>query len=227
MSDERYLMVAKISNMLYPYFCHTERAKYFLTNEEFIKDYKRFDKLSTHSLDRKYSVMQFLKLALQSEGDTAECGVYQGATSYFILKYGSKERMHHVFDSFEGLSKSETVDGTYWPTWALSCGLSEVQKNLEEFKNVAYYKWWIPHEFHKVADKTFSFVYIDVDLYQPTKDSLTFFYERLSEGGVIMCDDSGFTSCPGARQAIDELQAETWAVVLELSSGQSVVMRKK
>ena len=36
-------------------------------------------------------------------------------------------------------------------------------------------KGWIPSRFEEVKDKNFSFVHIDVDLYQPTLDSLNFF----------------------------------------------------
>ncbi len=35
-------------------------------------------------------------------------------------------------------------------------------------------------------------------------DSIEFFYERLSQGGILICDDYGFSTCPGATQAIDE-----------------------
>ncbi len=218
-------MVSRAANFFYPYACHTERAKIFLEDSEFIKDYKRFDKLSTHSMDRKYSVIQFLKLTSHLSGETAECGVFKGATSYFILKYGSPTKEHHVFDSFEWLSAPLDNDWNYWEHGDLSCSLAEVKKNLEEFPNVVYHKGRIPDGFANVRDKKFSFVYIDVDLYQPTKDSLVFFYENLVEGGVIICDDSWFTSCPGARKAVDEIVAETWATVLELATWQSVVIK--
>ena len=40
------------------------------------------------------------------------------------------------------------------------------------FENIDYFKGWIPSRFNQVEDKTFSFVPIDVDIYEPTKDSL-------------------------------------------------------
>lgn len=36
---------------------------------------------------------------------------------------------------------------------------------------------------------TFCFVNIDVDLYQPTKDALEFFIQKLSKGGYIFIHD--------------------------------------
>jgi hypothetical protein len=43
-----------------------------------------------------------------------------------------------------------------------------------------------------------------VDLYQPTYDSLDFFFPRLVKGGVIVCDDYNFSNFPGAKLAWDE-----------------------
>ena len=69
---------------------------------------------------------------------------------------------------------------------------------LKEFERVSYYKGWIPDRFEEVSDRKFSFIHIDVDLHRPTYDSAEFFYERLSPGGIILCDDYGSLLCPGA-----------------------------
>ena len=65
-------------------------------------------------------------------------------------------------------------------------------------------KGWIPSRFDEVSHRRFAFVHIDVDLYEPTRDSIAFFYSRLSEGGILLIDDYGFSTCPGATRAVDE-----------------------
>ena len=84
----------------------------------------------------------------------------------------------------------------------------------------------IPDRFPDVADREFRFVHIDVDLYEPTLDSLAFFYPRLVTGGILLCDDYGFTTCPGARRAFDEMVHE-WGLggVIELPTGQGFVVK--
>jgi O-methyltransferase len=79
-----------------------------------------------------------------------------------------------------------------------------VAKNLSEFNKISIHKDWIPQCFPDVEHNDFCFVHIDVDLYQPTLDSIEFFYPRMNQGGVILCDDYGFTSCPGVTKAINE-----------------------
>ena len=65
----------------------------------------------------------------------------------------------------------------------------------------------------------FSFVHIDVDLYDPTKDSISFFYDRLNADGIIVCDDYGFTTCPGATRACNEFLENKPEKMIALSGG--------
>lgn len=59
---------------------------------------------------------------------------------------------------------------------------------------------WIPDVFSGEPERRYRFVHVDVDLYQPTADSLEYFFPRLTEGGIVITDDYGW---PGAKKAID------------------------
>jgi len=173
-----------------------------------------FDENDGFNAHRKYALRQLLRLTAGIAGDTAECGVYKGCSSYIILQAnkqsaadGTHSRKHHVFDSFEGLSKPSGSDGKYWTANDLSIDESTVKNNLNEFSNVNLYKGWIPNRFNEISDLTFSFVHVDVDLYEPTFESIKFFYDRLNSGAIFVCDDYGFLTCPGATAAIHEFLA--------------------
>ena len=77
-------------------------------------------------------------------------------------------------------------------------------KVLKGFNFVEIYKGWIPQKFKLVENCKFSFVHIDVDLYEPTLKSLEFFYPRLTEGGIIVCDDYNSKYFDGSKKAWDE-----------------------
>ena len=178
--------------------------------------------------DRRWMLSQLLRLIANVPGDTAECGVFSGSSSHVICganKASEQTRKHHMFDSFEGLSAPEEVDGSHWTKGDLAYGVERVQENLRAFDETAYYPGWIPDRFSDVADLRFAFVHIDVDLFQPTRDSIEFFYPRMSEGGVIVVDDYGFTSCPGATQAVDEFLADKPEQMLSLSAGGGFLIR--
>jgi hypothetical protein len=89
-----------------------------------------------------------------------------------------------------------------------------------------FYPGWIPERFNEAAACRFCFVHIDVDLYQPTRDSLEFFYPRMSPGGMIVCDDYGYVNCPGAKQACDELAADWPERWLHLPTGQGLLIKQ-
>lgn len=180
----------------------------------------RFDELDALNTDRKWMVAQLARLARAVPGDTAECGVFRGASSWLICRSNQGTgKTHHVFDSFEGLSEPGAGDGSHWRKGNLSFPEQGVREALKDFPDVRYWKGWIPARFDEVADRAFSFVHIDVDLEAPTRDSLAFFYPRLSEGAVMVCDDYGFTSCPGATRACDEFLRDKPEKMLSLSGG--------
>jgi O-methyltransferase len=190
----------------------------------------RFGEERGHNIGRRWMVHQLLRLVADVPGDTAECGVYQGAGSYLICKANVKstmERTHFMFDSFEGLSPPRSEDGSYWRAGDMRAGEAIVLENLEDCGNTKIMKGWIPSRFAEVADRRFAFVHIDVDLYEPTKDALEFFYPRLSVGGILLCDDFGFTSCPGATRAIEELTARVPEKMIALPDGGGFFIKGK
>jgi hypothetical protein len=142
------------------------------------------------------------------------------------LRRAGVNRKIHLFDSFEGLSKPGEKDGTFWSTGGLSADESKARQNLAGFSNAAFYRGWIPERFPEVGDRSFALVHIDVDLYQPTLDSLAFFYPRMVKGGLIICDDYGFTTCPGAREAMDSFFGHMPELVVHLPTGQGLVLKE-
>lgn len=202
------------SNLLWPYDKQFVEAK--SANIQGIPD------------DRSYTLLEFARKTRDVPGDIAECGVRFGRSSYFIQTGAQPSDKHmYIFDSFEGLSAPGAADamggeGSYWTRGDLSVPETIVQENLKSFPNIHLLKGWIPERFADVQDRTFSFVHIDVDLYEPTLDSLKFFFPRMAKGGIIICDDYGFENCPGATRAFDEFFADKKNLMIMLATGQCV-----
>lgn len=55
-------------------------------------------------------------------------------------------------------------------------------------------------------DTVYSFVHVDVDLYSSVKDALDYFFPRMIPGAVMLIDDYGFPTTPGAKLAMDEFK---------------------
>ncbi len=182
--------------------------------------------LNTH---RRWIMWQLLRLVEDVDGDTAECGVWRGAASWLICAARmGRGCTHHLFDSFEGLSDPEPADGTHWKAGALAASENLVLENLRPFAGMlALHKGWIPERFSAVDGKRFAFVHVDVDLRQPTLDSVAFFYPRLSPGGILLCDDYGCTTCPGATAALDNFLADKSEKIVALDAGGGFFIKGK
>lgn len=220
----KFRAMSRLARVLVPRYVLTDPEKAWFGDEQFFRDFYR---LEDHDLtaDRKYTLRQLLLLADAVPGDTAECGVYLGASSWFVCDhFANSGRTHHGFDSFEGLSEPSPLDGGYWHRGDLSSREDRARDRLRPFAS-RLYRGWIPERFSEVADRTFAFVHVDVDLYQPTRDALEFFYPRMAAGGVILLDDHGFTTCPGATRAAEEYMADRPEPIIKLTTGQAFIVR--
>jgi len=157
-------------------------------------------------------------------GDVVECGCWKGHSTYMMadrLRAAGWAGRMFVFDSFEGgLSDKVAADrigrGDTDPEKTLEQKLrfasnqEQVQALLAPFPFVSLHKGWIPAVFDTVAglaERTFSLVHIDVDLYEPTRDSLDFFGPRMVDNGLLVIDDYGAANFPGCKAAVDEYRA--------------------
>ena len=176
----------------------------------------------------------FLQSAIRSvhkvEGHVAECGTRNGKSALYMLEACEQDRRFFLFDSFDGLSdpvkgkdslKTSFKDGER----LFKTDFTKVQERFTRYPNVSIMKGWIPDRYAEVKNEKFCFVHIDVDLYQPTLDSLLFFYPKLSIGGIIICDDYGSGNYPGARRALDEFFADKPETPAELPQGQAFIVK--
>jgi hypothetical protein len=203
--------------------------KTFWEEEAFLRDYRRLCGRDRRAMERKYTVYQLVKSLAGVPGDLAECGTLDGASAYFMALAGREvglERPLHIFDSFEGLSPPHELDGSFWKAGDLAAPESRLRTNLAGFEGLHVYKGWIPDRFDDIAERRFCFVHVDVDLYEPTRHSLAFFYPRLNPGGILLCDDYGSTHCPGARIALDEFFQGKPEYVVDLPTEQGFIIKR-
>lgn len=230
-SEHSRSSLSEISN-LYDYGSYTYRNYTWFNDEELMELYEKFGLGRPSFVKDRYLNLYYLsKLAKGIQGDTVECGVYTGFGSFIMMNALSEtEKIHHIFDSFEGLSHPTDKDFSNkavlnWKKGDLAVAEDTVRSNLKGY-NIELHKGWIPEKFNLVESKKFSLVHIDVDLYQPTLDSLTFFYERLEKGALMICDDYGSTSCPGAKMAFDEFMHNKIEDIIKVNTCQAYIIKK-
>ena len=222
-----FTLAERFATLCYPKISFSGFGRTWLDDEVFFSYYRQFVPHTRHTADRKFFLRSLLQLIEQLPGDTAECGAWEGASSWLICdKFKDTTKTHFVFDSCDGLSEPESLDGDYWASGDLRATEETLKSQLSDFPNARILRGWIPERFGEVAKREFCFVHIDVDLYQPTSDSLSFFYPRMVCGGVILFDDYGFIDCPGATAAVDELMRDKPEKIIHVPTGQAFIIRR-
>jgi O-methyltransferase len=223
-----YGLTIRFARWALPGYVPTKAGKSWFSDEEFFRDYDRLlPSDNRRSAERKYFLRSLLPLTDGLPGDTAECGVWNGASSWFICQhFAGSDKVHHGFDSFEGLPEPGQFDGDYWRQGDCATAETVARANLDGFQ-VKLYKGWIPRRFPEVTSHRFCFVHVDVDLYEPTRDSIQFFYPRMVPGGIMLFDDygSGMQS-PGAARAVDDFMAGNPEPVIDAPTAQAFIIKR-
>jgi hypothetical protein len=221
---------------------------YFRPNHKMLLYFEGLKRSRVESSDnfykqlRHYSLQQMIYYVLRQElsGDFVECGVWKGHSAYIISSILSENEFtgdFHIFDSFEGglsdkvekdmnLRRKLIEEQIQEESNIFHSTEEEVKSCLSSFNFIHLYKGWIPNRFNEIEGEQFSFVHIDVDLYEPTWDCLNFFYPKLVENGVIVCDDYGFCQFPGAKKAVDEfLEKNSYKMFYEVPMGGCFIIK--
>ncbi len=224
--ETRHQLLYYIQRRLLPDFVIADHGRVILDNLEFREYFTRFSNDNWTSFERKWNLKELLRLTRQLPGDFAECGVFRGGSAALMCEAAAQQGKHvHLFDSFAGLSKPDAAESSHWTEGDLAVSEADVRHNLAAYANFTTYPGWIPQRFADAADKTFSLVHVDVDLEQPTRDSIEFFFPRMPAGGILLLDDHGSAMCPGARQAALDYFSGRAEPVLDLATGQGLVIK--
>ena len=167
-------------------------------------------------------ILSAVEATARIPGDLAELGVASGASARLIAKHAG-ERTLHLFDTFEGLPAPETGDSAKFAAGDFRNHLEDVRKYLAGL-NCRFYKGLFPATAAPVANLQFSFVHLDVDLYESTRAGLEFFYPRMSRGGIIISHD--YLSADGVDRAVAEFFADKPEPVIEMVGGYQCLVVK-
>ena len=194
---------------------------------------KVFQMIKDHTLcsrDRSYILWTTLRQALLLKGEVFECGVFRGGTALLAAATMANYSPHlskklHLFDSFEGMP--ETVRGVDRLKSGDLNTTSEarVAALLKDFPFTQIHAGFIPRTFAGLDVDKICWAHIDVDIYQSVRDCINYVYPKLTSGGILVFDDYGFPSCPGARRAVDEAFEGLPEVPICLPTGQCLVVK--
>jgi O-methyltransferase len=103
--------------------------------------------------------------------------------------------------------------------------LESVRRLVGSERWIDYRAGLVPETFRGLEDSRIRFAHVDLDIYDAILAACEFVYPRLSPCGVMVFDDYGFWSCPGARAAVDEFFRDRPEAPVCLPTGQALVVK--
>jgi O-methyltransferase len=173
------------------------------------------------------------KQALALGGDFCELGVYRGGSAYLLLQLLKRHNREtagapkflHLFDTFSGMPDVTNEKDWHKAGDFAKTDLSLVQNFLNDNEICKFYPGLIPDTFATAKFDKLAMVHIDLDLHDSIYAATTALFPLLQVGGIMLFDDYGFPTCPGARQAIDNYFRGTAYFPIVLSTGQAIVFK--
>ena len=146
------------------------------------------------------------------EGVVVCAGVWKGGDLLAMINK-FPERYFIAIDSFRGLSEikdvDETGEGSNITKGQFDIGGRKTFENTfkeagSRLPNEIHEIWINPDSLSKIDKQRIAMLWLDLDLYQPTKDCLEYFGPMMEPEGIILTHDYGFELTPGVKSACDE-----------------------
>jgi O-methyltransferase len=158
-------------------------------------------------------------------GELAEVGVFRGASARLLRQYAEPNKTLHLCDTFEGLPDPDPRHDAAFNRGEFAASLAQVQDYLG-LEGIVYHVGRFPLSADdQMRSASFSFVHLDVDLYESTLECLEFFYPRLSQGGILLSHDFGADRAPGVIKAFREYFGPRGVPFIQLSGFQGMVVK--
>lgn len=212
------------------------------TDAAFQRVYETIREHTMVDIFRCYMLWSLVGQAAQHRGDVLEIGVWRGGTGALIARrvsmlhelnravHNGHDALPVVFlaDTFSGVVKAGPKDDYYRGGEHANTSSELVRAFLDQqsIANAELLQGVFPEDTgESIADRTFSFCHIDVDVYQSAHDSLEWVWPRMANGGIVVYDDYGFYGCEGVTRHVNEEFPRPDRVVVHNLSGQAVMIK--
>lgn len=178
----------------------------------------------------KDDISKYSKMIENIPGDFAEIGTANGNSFILILPVAkAQKKMLHGFDSFYGMGIAGDFDEGYLEGQFSVGGAKNFSKLItdKDFSTDDFrlHAGWVPQCFRGCDDLRFSFVYLDLDYYNATREALPWIWSRINPGGILILDDYFQGNPINASKAVDEWLPTSGCQIIKSTKDQLFVKR--
>lgn len=201
----------------------------WLTDKIFSKLYNKIRDNTLIDRNRCYALYLLMEQVEKIEGNVLEVGTWRGGTAG-IFTTSLPNKTVYLADTFKGVVKSAE-----WEHYKDKAHDDTSEQLVRDFlsKDLGVTNYDIlmgifPEDTgHKVDAERFAFVYLDVDVYESTKDAFNYVWDKVTPGGIIAFDDYGMTSaCAGIKKFIDEVKGDNDKLFFQNLNAQAYIIKR-
>lgn len=201
----------------------------WLSDTDFLEIYEEIKDSTLVDIYRLYELWCISKQSADLEGDILEVGVWRGGSGAVLAKAIQNFPDKKVFlaDTFRGVVKAGVRDTVYVNGEHADTSFQHVQKLISKLslKNVQILEGVFPEDTGSQITSKISLIHIDVDVFDSCKDIVSWAFERLSKGSVIIFDDYGFQGCEGVKYFVDELRENKDFLFIHNLNGHAIFIK--
>jgi O-methyltransferase len=174
------------------------------------------------------------------DGDFVECGVFHGDMSWVVATvtdFATSGRQFHLYDSFEGFDPAQTTDEDFpdLPGFLLFANEIYQAEGLWEgvhsrFADLPYFhlhRGFLPGTLQRDGfPNRIAYLHMDLNVAPVEVACLEVLFDHVVPGGVIVFDDYGWKVYRRQKDAEDAFFAAKGLQVLELPTGQGLVVKR-
>lgn len=158
-------------------------------------------------------------------GDFVECGTYRGYSAEVLMHFtgglpGRRLWLYDLFDPTGGAG-----EGRRMPAHAPDLA-EQVRARFGSWDNVTVTKGKVPEVLAQGAPERIAFLHIDMNNADAERGALEELFHRVSPGGLIVLDDYGWGVYRTQKDSADDFMRANGASVLELPTGQGLVVKR-
>jgi hypothetical protein len=199
----------------------------FLTDEAFMRAFRAHAQTNVEKaiIWRIFTVAWAAHNAMRLEGDLVECACYKGVTARIVCDYvdfaARADRKYFLYDLFEHDASMphhtmpEHGEGLF----------AQVKARFADLPNVVVTQGRVPDSFAQAAPDKIAFMHLDLNNADAEIGVLEQLWDRMVPGAVLILDDYGWLGYRPQKLAEDPWLAKRGYKVLELPTGQGMVIK--
>ena len=206
-----------------------ERNLSFLKNKRLMKAFKNnaAGKFPSNGILWRIATLTWAaENGLKIDGDFVECGCYKGISAKVVVDYVNfseiRNKKYYLYDLFE---HNESFSHHAMPEHSETL-YNEVKQLFKNEKNVQITKGNLPDTLLLNCPEKISFLHLDLNNAESEIGTLEVLFDKMVSGSILILDDFGW----GAYNDQSEKEIEWFAnrdhTVLELPTGQGIVVKK-